>query len=382
MTIMRPLITLLTALILCWPTSAVAQLGSVPYTFNPGTTILSAEVNANFATAYANALNRTGGTMTGTLTAQVILPDGDNTRNFGSAAASWASAWFDGTVTIATLSLSTLTCTGCVGTTQAAALDAGDVTTGTFADARLSSNVALRDVSNTFAGNVTLSTASGVLDLSGVTAPTIQFSGAAALMRTITNMVWRVDYDNNGTNTFSWRNGGDVEVANLNESGTFTAGGNVVAAAVDTGQGVHELYAMDQNVLTTSNVQFANLTLTGNAVFDGTDDFRLPDSNSSALTCDGATDNTITTSGSVVRLTLGSGAGNCEIEGGSGGASSGDTVVVINDTGQTVVLLHNDASAGSAGFFLPGAANISVSANSIVILWYDLTDSRWRMVVG
>lgn len=51
------------------PATAWAQLGTVPYTFTAGTTIRSAEVNSNFSTVYANALNRTGGTMTGQLTA-------------------------------------------------------------------------------------------------------------------------------------------------------------------------------------------------------------------------------------------------------------------------------------------------------------------------
>lgn len=43
--------------------------------------------------------------------------------------------------------------------------------------------------------------------------------------------------------------------------------GVAVATTLDTGQGANELFDMDQNVLTTSNVQFAILTLTGAAVF-------------------------------------------------------------------------------------------------------------------
>src|SRR3990167_1231415 len=98
---------------------AEAQI-TIPYTFSPGTVILSAEINAVNSALGDNALNRTGGTMTGSLTVQAVLPDADNTRDLGSAALSFNDAWFDGTVTMATLSLTTLTCTGCVDATQLA----------------------------------------------------------------------------------------------------------------------------------------------------------------------------------------------------------------------------------------------------------------------
>jgi hypothetical protein len=101
------------------PVTVSAQI-SITYSFSNGSVADADQVNANFNTLGAQALNRTGGAMTGTLTAQVILPDADNTRNFGSAAASWASGWFDGTLTVGTMAVSTLTCTGCVGATQLA----------------------------------------------------------------------------------------------------------------------------------------------------------------------------------------------------------------------------------------------------------------------
>lgn len=95
------ILLILAALAVAWPVEA--QI-TPTYTFISGTLINPDEVNANFA-LLNNALNRTGGTMTGTLTARVIVPDGDNTRNFGSVGASWASAWFDGTVTVANVEL-------------------------------------------------------------------------------------------------------------------------------------------------------------------------------------------------------------------------------------------------------------------------------------
>mgnify|MGYP000918233361 CR=1 FL=1 len=114
---------LLIAALCTWPSVALAQLGSVPYSFNSGTVIVSAQVNANFSAAFANALNRTGGTMTGTLTlsgtaANIIL--GSNYVS-GDGDDEGISIDSSGVVTISSLSVTTLTCTGCVGATQLAA---------------------------------------------------------------------------------------------------------------------------------------------------------------------------------------------------------------------------------------------------------------------
>lgn len=89
-------------LICAWPVPAWAQLGTVPFTFTAGTVITSAQVNTNFSTAYANALNRTGGAMTGTLTTLAVLPTTDNASDIGSAALSYNDGWFDGTLTTVT----------------------------------------------------------------------------------------------------------------------------------------------------------------------------------------------------------------------------------------------------------------------------------------
>lgn len=60
---------------------AAAQIAGPPFVFVDGTTISAAEVNSNFATIYANALNRTGGTMTGPL-----LFSADNAHDIGASA--------------------------------------------------------------------------------------------------------------------------------------------------------------------------------------------------------------------------------------------------------------------------------------------------------
>lgn len=140
---------LLPFLFLLMPSLAHAQLGSVQYVATPGALILSAEYNANLSYIHSNALNRTGGTMTGSLTTQAILAASNNTYDIGSSGTRFATI-YGTTGNFTTVSLTTLTCTGCVGTTQAAALDAGDTTTGTFADARLSANVPLLNAANTF----------------------------------------------------------------------------------------------------------------------------------------------------------------------------------------------------------------------------------------
>jgi len=100
------------------PGRAYAQLGSVPNTFAPGTVLSSASMNANFAYVVAAALNRNGGAMLGTLTTLDVLPTVDNTSDLGSASFSYNDGWFDGTLTVATLSVTALTCTGCISNSQ------------------------------------------------------------------------------------------------------------------------------------------------------------------------------------------------------------------------------------------------------------------------
>lgn len=66
---------------------------TIPNTFTAGTTISSSQVNLNFATLGANALNRTGGTMTGGLTTVGITPSADNTYDMGSASFRYANIY-------------------------------------------------------------------------------------------------------------------------------------------------------------------------------------------------------------------------------------------------------------------------------------------------
>ena len=57
---------------------------------------------------------------------------------------------------------------------------------------------------------------------------------------------------------------GDISASNLSVSGNAEVEGTLTAANVNTGQGANELYDMNQNVKTYSNVTFNNLTINGN----------------------------------------------------------------------------------------------------------------------
>lgn len=79
---------------------ARAQLGSVPHVFAADTTILSADANENFSTAYANACNRTGCIMTGLLTSQQLTPASTNTYDVGTSGVRFRDLWLSRDATI------------------------------------------------------------------------------------------------------------------------------------------------------------------------------------------------------------------------------------------------------------------------------------------
>jgi hypothetical protein len=96
------------ALWLASASSVAAQVTGPPFTFVAGTVANPAEVNTNFSTIYNAALNRTGGTMTGSLTAQNILAAANNTYDIGTTGTRFKDAWFAGTVTAGPGSFTTL----------------------------------------------------------------------------------------------------------------------------------------------------------------------------------------------------------------------------------------------------------------------------------
>lgn len=133
---------LLTLLMACWPLVAAAQIAGPPHTFVAGTVISPDEVNTNFNTAYQQALNRTGGTMTGLLVTQDVIPDTDGGRSLGNSSNRYNQLWLAGAINCST---------GCIGSTElqtdaviTAAITDGAVTTaklaaGAVTDAKVTS---------------------------------------------------------------------------------------------------------------------------------------------------------------------------------------------------------------------------------------------------
>lgn len=80
-------------LLLASAATAAAQI-TVPFpAFTAGTTIQPDEVNDNFA-KFGDALNRTGGTMTGSLTTRDVFPDSHNARDLGLTGTRFRDAFF------------------------------------------------------------------------------------------------------------------------------------------------------------------------------------------------------------------------------------------------------------------------------------------------
>lgn len=135
--------SLIVLALLLWPVAAAAQI-TPTFSFTNGTTISPSQVNTNFS-LFSQALNRTGGTMTGTLTSRQITPSATNTYDLGLTGTRFRHLWLSGNATIGgtlgvtgtttlqnltvsgTLTVSggntatALSCTGCVTPTELAA---------------------------------------------------------------------------------------------------------------------------------------------------------------------------------------------------------------------------------------------------------------------
>ena len=100
---------------------------TIPNSFSPDTTILSAQVNENFDTIAEKALDKTGDTLTGTLITQLVKPDGNASRDLGTSAARWATIY--GTALDLTAGLDAADLTGQVPATS---LGSGTPSSSTF----------------------------------------------------------------------------------------------------------------------------------------------------------------------------------------------------------------------------------------------------------
>jgi hypothetical protein len=110
-------IAICVAIVLAGLVAGNAQV-TIPYSFSSGSTISSTQVNSNFSTLGSNALNRTGGTMTGTLTSVAVRPTSTNTYDLGTTGLKYKDGYFAGTLTTGPLVGTTGTFSGAVsGTT-------------------------------------------------------------------------------------------------------------------------------------------------------------------------------------------------------------------------------------------------------------------------
>lgn len=105
----RSRIAALAGALMLWTTAAAAQGITVPNTFVNGTVADATQVNANFTSLANNALNRTGGTMTGGLTTLAIAPTSTGASDIGTSGLKYKDLYLSGTITAASFSANTWT---------------------------------------------------------------------------------------------------------------------------------------------------------------------------------------------------------------------------------------------------------------------------------
>lgn len=61
---------------------------------------------------------------------------------------------------------------------------------------------------------------------------------------------------------------------------------------------------------------------------------------------------------------------------------TGRRLLLLNVGTQDLVLKHDTTSTAANRFFGPGSADFTLTANSAVELWYDITSLRWRVLAA
>lgn len=79
---------------------------AIPNTFVAETTALSAEVNENFTYLADNCVDKSGDTLTGTITTQALVPDVNNSRDLGSGTYKYKDLYLAGLLTGVTATFS------------------------------------------------------------------------------------------------------------------------------------------------------------------------------------------------------------------------------------------------------------------------------------
>ncbi len=298
---------LLIVSMLLWATPAFAQLGSVPHVFSSGTAISSSDMNVNFSTAYGTALNRTGGTMTGSIGTQLVFPNTTAAYDIGAILAKYRDGWFSrdvyigrdisstgagtftGTITAANLTtagtltanaatITTLaggngTFSGTLGVSGAATLSSAVITNGATVGSSLTVGTTLGvSGASTFSGAITATsqtiTAGAINTTTGAISTTLSagsFSAGSAAVSGATTL---------GTNTTSG-------LTTLNGGLTANSGINVTAGTIVLQTTVNMTAAsgdgIDMDIVGAKAIQFArggvvsgNITMSGGVTTYGT----------------------------------------------------------------------------------------------------------------
>lgn len=304
----KKLLSIVLAVIMIAPVPAWAQI-AIPHTFAPFTTISSSQVNANFDALGDDALDRTGGTMTGNLTLSSVSILGTYT-----VAGTYT---LGGTPTLgATLVLGGQTLSGNATLT-------GTITGGTFA-------------SHTLSGTIL-----GTYTLGGT--PTIPASGLTGTITSATqDLITRTGTITSGTWSGSF---GAVSGANLTSLSAANLSGTIANAVQDnitrTGTITSGTWSGNFGV-----VNGANLTsLTAANIAAGTAGISITGNSATTTSFDGYTnvDTANTASAVVARDGFGSFAAQtvtaANVKTVSVSADSPDDIVI--DVGGTVAMRYN-----------------------------------------
>ena len=204
-----------------------------------------------------------------------------------------------------------------------------------------------------------------------------------------------IDLATDITGTLSVANGGTgaTTLNDLITLGTHTTG-NYLATLADSGGGIFTItgsgteagaatialandvigntqleYDTGQNLTTASSPTFTNQTLSGYLATQFASDYATT----------GAQDDVNLGSTSAVRYT---GAGTATFTGVTGGVN-GRILYVHNDSASALTLSNDSGSSTAANRILTGTgSDLAVAAGSSIVMQYDATESRWRVVGG
>lgn len=384
--------------------------------FVASTVISPDEMNLNFSTVYDAALNRSGGTMTGTLTGTSATFSG--TLGVTGATTLGSTLGVTGAATLAALSATTGSFSSTLGVSGASTLAALSATTGSFSStlavtgaATLTSTLAVNSTSasaidvaggiNAGSGNV------GIVDTSGkIPAISSTFfaslSGAnltGILESAITDSTILARVASNETISGTWSFSNLLTTAALTATGTITSsantGLNIRPGSGNSGyiqfteDGVADRYVigisagqsnLDVRIGTAAGSLATRWEGTGNILHQ----FGIQFSNTispTALSTGNNNNYNPTSLGTAFLVRLDGGAGSPVLTGLAGGAT-GRMVVLCHVAGSNITVSDEDANSTAANRFLVngGATLGAVADGNCMQFIYDGTSSRWRNI--